>query len=132
MFARMVGMHRPESLLAKGLLRGQFMVLNRFTDESRYFPPHAARSKGLYVYDMLQFFVLFPLSNNCNNALYGWTRSVSGPLQWALAAPACAALALLQAFGQLMGLLAIITFGVSGTIFCMCIYGDAKVRVAQQ
>lgn len=128
---RQVGSHRKGSLFNARLPQGTLMFWSRFrNDPSRFFPPHGKREKGIKVMDILQFFVLFPLSANASRALYGWARGLSGR-QLALRAPLLAALALLQAASFLLGCLTMVMFCLFGTLYCVARHGDTKITLAR-
>ena len=120
MFTRALGMHRANGLFNIRLEPGELLLLPSLRDARRFAPPNP--EAGLHVWDLVLFFLCFPLSRTATAALHGWALRLPTAAR-PLALPACAALAFLQCASTALALLVIVAFALFGSMFNMCAYG---------
>ena len=99
---------------------GELLFSDALRQPGRVRPPN--KEKGLGVWDMVYFFVLFPLSRTAFIALHGWAlerRRARGPAAFAASLPACGALLLLQLASTMLGVVITFAFGVFASLCVM-------------
>ena len=128
-WARMLGTHRPDSLLTARYLPGTLLFRDSFSTPGRAQLP--AGVDGLTLFDTLTYLTCVPFSPQANKLLYGWTaalpmwgRVVGAPI--ILCIHGCAMSAQLMSLMSLTPLIFAALFCTSINVF---LYGDQKITL---